>query len=176
MLSELGLTVARELPAGTIHGILSGVYSIHGGVIRDGLGRIVSHLATGGGASSLSSLIPGAGVLGSLINTGQIYFLGKDVKQVQQSVEQVQQAVSTVLSVSMANTALAGLGLVTSVAGFAYLSNRLNKIDTKLVALEKLVKEIRHLIQSQQKAQLHTAIDCLRQSELTSDAQMRHEL
>jgi hypothetical protein len=28
-------------------------------------------------------------VLGSLINTGQIYFLGKDVKQVQQSVEQV---------------------------------------------------------------------------------------
>jgi hypothetical protein len=169
MLSELGLTVARELPAGMIPGILSGAYSIHGGVIRDGLGRIVSHLATGGGASSLSSLIPGVGVLGSIINAGQIYSVGQDVKQ-------VQQAVSTVLSVSMANTALAGIGLATSVAGFVYLSNRLNKIDTKLAALEKLVKEVRHLIESHQKAQLHTAIDCLRQSELTTNAQMRHEL
>jgi hypothetical protein len=54
---------------------------------------------------------------GSLINAGQLYSIGRDVQQVQQTA-------NTILQVSMAGTALAGLGVVTSVAGFAYLSQR----------------------------------------------------
>lgn len=190
MLSSLGLVVAREIPASLLPGLISRAYSVHGGVIRDGVGRIVCHLVTGGATSTLASLIPGAGLVGSVVNAGQIYAVGRDVKAVQKTVntvldvtkanaaliQQVQESVGSVLSVSMANTALSGLGLVTSVAGFAYLSHRLNQVDAKLAQLEKQIKELRHLIQSQQKAQLHTAIDCLRQSELTTDDRLRHEL
>lgn len=190
MLSSLGLAVAREIPLAFVPSLLSGAFNVHGGVIRNGLGQIVGHLATPATASSIASLIPGLNTLTSAINTGQIYAVGRNVKLVQGTVDtvlsatmantallqQVQQTISTTLSVSMAGTALSGLGLVTSVAGFAYLSHRLDKVDAKLAQLEKQIKEIRHLIQSQQKAQLHTAIDCLRQSELTSNKKLRHEL
>lgn len=189
MLSSLGLTVAREIPLEFLSSLASGAFRVHGGVIRNGLGQIVGHLATPA-AASISSLIPGLGTLATAINTGQIYAVGRNVKELQGTVgtllsateantaliQQVQQTIGTTLSVSMAGTALSGLGLVTSVAGFAYLSQRLNKIDAKLGQLEKQIKEIRHLIQSQQKAQLHAAIDCLRQAELTSNKKLRHEL
>ena len=50
LLPELGLTVARQIPVEMIGGLLSGGYSLHGGVIRNGAGQIVSHLATVGGS------------------------------------------------------------------------------------------------------------------------------
>lgn len=170
MLSSIGLEVARQIPVSQLSGILLGTHTVHGGVIRDGLGRITSHLVTGGGAQSLfSSFIPGLGTIGSLINAGQLYSVGKNVQQVQQTV-------NTVLQVSMAGTALAGLGLVTSVAGFAYLNQRLKNVDAKLSQLEKHIKEVKLILQSQQRAQLHTAIDCLRQAELTTNQSLRHDL
>lgn len=170
MLSSLGLEVARQIPVSQLAGILLGTHTVHGGVIRDGLGRITSHLVTGGGAQTLlSSFVPGLGTIGSLINAGQLYSVGKNVQQVQQTV-------NTVLQVSMAGTALSGLGLVTSIAGFAYLNQRLKKVETKLSLLEKHIKEVKLILQSQQRAQLHTAIDCLRQAELTTNQSLRHDL
>ena len=169
MFSELGLAVTRQIPVDQMLGIVLGSHSVHGGVIRDGLGRITSHLVNGGATSLASSLLPGLGTLGSLINTGQLYSIGQDVQQVQQTA-------NTILQVSMAGTALAGLGVVTSVAGFAYLSHRLNKIDDKLSRMEKEIKAIKSLIQCKQKAELHTAIDHLRQAELTTNKHLRHDL
>ncbi len=173
MLSELGLTVAREIPGNVLVGLLNGTLTAHGGVVRNGLGQIVAHLAQPSGVASLASLIPGpamlTSVLGSVANAGQIYMLSRDVQVVQQTV-------NNVLSLSMATTALSGLGLVTSIAGFAYLSRRLGRIDAKLNALEKQVKEIRTLIQSQQKAQLLAAIDHLKQAESAPDERLRHDL
>ena len=170
MLSSLGLEVARQIPVSQLGGILLGTHTVHGGVIRDGLGRITSHLVTSGGAQTLlSSFMPGLGTIGSLINAGQLYSVGKNVQQVQQTV-------NTVLQVSMAGTALAGLGLVTSVVGFAYLNQRLKKVDAKLSQLEKHIKEVKLILQSQQRAQLQTAIDCLRHAELTTNQSLRHDL
>lgn len=169
MFSDLGLEVARHIPASQLAGILLGSHTVHGGVVRDGLGRITSHLVTGGATSLASSFLPGVGLLGSLINAGQLYSIGRDVQQVQQTA-------NTILQVSMAGTALAGLGVVTSVAGFAYLSHRLNKIDDKLSRIEKDIKAIKSLLQCKQKAELHTAIDQLRQAELNANAHLRHDL
>ena len=168
MFSDLGLAVTRQIPADQLLGVVLGSHSVHGGVIRDGLGRITSHLVDGGAASLASSFLPGVGTLGSMINAGQLYSIGRDVQQVQQTA-------NTILQVSMAGTALAGLGVVTSVAGFAYLSHRLNKIDDKLSRMEKDIKAIKSLIQSKQKAELHTAIDQLRQAELTTNERLRHD-
>ena len=169
MFSDLGLAVSRQIPADQVLGIVLGTHSVHGGVIRDGLGRITSHLVNGGATSLAASFLPGLGTLGSLINAGQLYSIGRDVQQVQQTA-------NTILQVSMAGTALAGLGVVTSVAGFAYLSYRLNKIDDKLSRIEKDIKAIKSLLQCKQKAELHTAIDHLRQAELTTNEQLRHDL
>lgn len=173
MLAELGLAVTREIPGNVITGLLNQTLSLHGGVVRNGLGQIVAHLATPAGAASLASLVPGPAMLaslaGSVTNVGQFYMLSRDVQAVQQSV-------NSVLSLSMATTVLSGLGLATSIAGFAYLSRRLSRIDAKLNALEKQVREIRTLIQSQQKAQLLAAIDYLRQAETTLDERLRHDL
>ena len=169
MLSTLGLEVTRTIPFSQLAGLALGTHKVYGGVIRNQLGQIASHLVAGTANSFPSSLIPGLGTIGSLINAAQLYSVGRDVQQVQQTV-------NTVLQVSMASTALAGLGLVTSVAGFAYLNQRLNKVDAKLSQLEKQIKEIRLLVQSRQKAELHTAIDCLRQAELAKNDPLRHDL
>ena len=137
MLSNIGLVVSRQIPADQIAGILLGTHKVYGGVVRDSLGRISSHLLTSGATPAmLNSLVPGLGALGSMVNAAQIFAVGRDVQQVQQTV-------NTVLQVATANAALAGLGLVTSVAGFAYLHQRLNKVDAKLTVLEKQVKEVK---------------------------------
>ena len=62
MITELGLTVARQIPLDMIGGLLSGAYSLHGGVIRNGAGQIVAHLASASG-SSLIGLVPGLNVI-----------------------------------------------------------------------------------------------------------------
>ena len=122
MLADLGLTVARQIPIETLTGLVSGMYTVHGGVIRDAGGRIVSHLVTSGGSAAMSSLVPGLGVLGQALQGAQLWKIGKDVAAVQQTV-------NTVLNVAMTGTVLSGLGLVTSVAGFTYLRHRLNQLE-----------------------------------------------
>lgn len=170
MLADLGLEVVRSIPTRFLPGLDSGIYKLYGGVIRDGAGRIVGHLATANpAASALTSLIPGLGVLGDLVTTGQLVSIGR-------SVEQVQTTVNSVLSVSMTGAAISGLGLITSVAGFAYLSHRLQKVEARLSGLESQIKEVRNLIKSQQKAQLYSALDELRQAELTDEKALRHDL
>ena len=169
MFSDLGLAVARQIPAGQLTGILLGSHTVRGGVVRDGLGRITSHLVTGGATSLASSFLPGVGMLGSLINARQLHSIGRDVQQVQQTA-------NTILQVSMAVAALAGLGVVISVAGFAYLSHLLNKIDDKLSCIEKDIKAIKSLLQCKQKAELHTAIDHLRQAQLATNEHLSNDL
>ena len=67
MLTDLGLTVARNIPVETWAGIATGLYKLHGGVVRDLSGRIIAHLALP--ASTALSAVPGLGLLGSAINT-----------------------------------------------------------------------------------------------------------
>jgi hypothetical protein len=169
MLADLGLTVARQIPIETLTGLASGMYSLHGGVVRDAGGRIVSHLVTSGGATAISSLVPGLGLLGQALQGGQLWKIGKDVAAVQQTV-------NTVLNVSMAGTVLSGLGLVTSIAGFAYLSHRLNQVDKQLT---DMAKDIKHIKQSQEglhKSELQAAVDGARHAEEASDMALRKSM
>ncbi len=69
------LTVERALPEGVLTGLLSGQYSLHGGVIRSAGGQIVRHLIPASTPAldpfGLMSAIP------SLFNTYQLHNLTK---------------------------------------------------------------------------------------------------
>lgn len=168
MLSDLGLNVARSIPVEHLAGLMTGALSLHGGVVRDTGGRIVSHLVIPAASSALGA-VPGVGLLGSVINGLQLHSLSTDVAAVKAATEQV-------LNYSIASAALSGLGLVTSVTGFAYLAHRLNRIDRKLGALEKQTKSIKRFLQSTQHSQLLHAIDTLRLSQSASDQETRRHL
>ena len=53
MINEIGLTVARAIPYEHLAGLLSGSLTVHGGVIRDAGGRIVSHLVLPGASAGV---------------------------------------------------------------------------------------------------------------------------
>lgn len=169
MLADLGLTVARQIPIETLTGLVSGMYSLHGGVVRDAGGRIVSHLVTSGGSAAMSSLVPGLGVLEKAFQGAQLWKIGKDVVAVQQTV-------NTVLTVAMTGTVLSGLGLVTSVAGFTYLRHRLNRLEENLAEMAKDVKRIKLSQEGLHKSELQTALDGARHADLASDESIRKGL
>ena len=166
MLADLGLAVTRHIPIETLAGLLSGVYSVHGGVIRDGAGRIIAHLATPEGLGSLTSFIPGVSTISGLIANGQLMSIGRDIGQIQQTVD-------SILSISMAGTALAGLGLVASVAGFAYMHKRFGDVEKKLDSITKSVKDVKRLLTVFQMATLKGAVDNMRHAEKSLDAETR---
>jgi hypothetical protein len=166
VLTELGLTVTRSIPFEQLGGLLSGAYSLHGGVIRDGAGRIVSHLVSSGAPNALASLVPGLNTLSSVVANGQLYSLGRDVAAIQSTV-------STVLNVASVGAVLSGLGLVTSIAGFAYQHKRLNVIDKQLAELLDVVKDIKQTLMYQQFANLRAAVKLMQHAERADDHEVR---
>jgi hypothetical protein len=162
LLADLGLVVAREIPLNTLAGLLTGSYSLHGGVVRDAGGRIVSHLITSGPFDLVKTLVPGVNTLTSLVGSGQLYSLAKDV-------EQVRQMVSTVLTVSTAGAVLSGVGLVASVAGTAFLSRKLDSVQRQLEHIERLLND-QHL------SVLKGAVDSLKHAENAADRETRRAL
>jgi hypothetical protein len=169
MLADLGLIVSRQIPPETIFKLVSGAYRLHGGVVRDLRGRIVSHLVTPGPASALTQLIPGANVLSGMMQHAQLWQLGRDVADVRSAVE-------SVFNVSVAGVAMSGLGLVTSIAGFAYLSRRLGQVDAQLAALARDVKDIKDWLGSLERSRLHSAIESLRHAEVSNDRALSRDL
>lgn len=166
MLSELGFTVLRQIPSELLPGLVTGAYSLHGGVLRDGAGRIVAHLLTAGPADLLKSLVPGLDVLSGLVGNGQIFALSR-------SVEALQSSVATVVQLSAAGTIMAGLGLVATAGGVAYLNGRLNGIERHLERLEDKLDDVRRSVVTYQLAVLKGAMDNLRHAEQYMDGDRR---
>ncbi len=175
MLTEFGLNVARSIPIEQVLGLATGNLSLHGGVIRDAAGRIVSHLAMPASTSLLGGLA-GVGPLGAAVGGAGAVVNGIQLQALSSSVAAVKAATDQILNYSIATTALSGLGLVTSVTGFAFLASRLKRIDQRLSALEKQTKAIKHFLQSSQHAQLMTAVDHLRLSQQATDSETRRHL
>lgn len=159
MLTELGLAVVREIPSQTLAGLLTGAYSLHGGVVRDAGGRIVAHLLSSGPGDLIKATIPGLNVLSSLVGSGQIYSLSRDVAELRVLVE-------SVMTVATAGAALSGIGLIANVAGTAFLSRKLDAVQSQLANIERLLKE-QHL------SVLKGAVDNLRHAEHAADRETR---
>lgn len=159
MLAELGLAVVREIPVQTLAGLVSGAYTLHGGVVRDAGGRIVAHLLASGPADLIKSTIPGLNVLSSLVGSGQLYSLSRDVEELHGLVE-------SVMTVASAGAALSGIGLIANVAGTAFLSRKLDSVQTQLARIERLLND-QHL------SVLRGAVDNLRHAEHAADMETR---
>jgi hypothetical protein len=153
MLEGMGFNVLRQIPLEYVTGLAQGLYSLHGGVLRDHGGRIVAHLALPA-TSSAFSLTPGLSLIGQVVQGYQLHTLSQTVQQV--------------LAVSLVNTALSGLGLATSLAGFVYLSRKLTRIEAQIA-------EIKGWLQSSDEGQLRAAISDLKHALQTSDADTKRQ-
>lgn len=169
MLPELGLTVLRQIPVEYLGGLLTGAYSLHGGVIRDSGGRILAHLVSGGATDALLELVPGASSISSAIANGQLYYIGRDVAAIKSQL-------SSAVTIASGAAALSGLGLVVSIAGFAFMHARLSAVDRQLAEVAKTVKRIERLISTERLAALRAAIDSLHHAERSKDADIQRAL
>ena len=162
MLSELGLSVSRLIPAHLVPGVLSGAFTLHGGVIRDLGGQIVAHLAlpaqTVLGLASLTPLGAITSAVSSVAANFQLLGLKRDVAQVAQ--------------LSMASTTMAGLGLATGLVGFIYVSTVMKRVDGQVKKVFEKTEQVKAIMESTERAQLCQALDDYKVSTvLTSDHQ-----
>lgn len=160
-LTTLGLTVLREIPNDKLLGLATGQLTLHGGVIRDGAGRIVAHLAMPAATAAFNA-VPGLGLMSDLVTHYQLRSIAVDVQKI--------------LNVSLLNTALSGLTFATSVVGFAYVASKLRQVENRLEGLAKQSKEIKQFLQSGNEAKLRAAIDSLRHSSQTDQPETRRQL
>jgi hypothetical protein len=154
MLTDLGFTVLRQIPLEYLTGVARGLYSLHGGVLRDHAGRIVAHLATPEVGAVIGS-VPGLNVVANVVQAYQLHDLSQNVQKV--------------LAVSLAGTALSGLGLATSLAGFAYMSR-------KLTSIERRIAEVKDWLMSTCEGQLRAAVADLGHAASASDGETRRLL
>ncbi len=165
----LGMTVVRAIPAQTIIGLLTGQYTLHGGVIRwaagtTNAGQIVAHLVPASfsvqptmmGAGLINSLtIPPVGAVTGLASTG----LGAANLATSMQILQIARGVMQ----------LSALNLVVTWAGFQLLHRRLDKFEATLQSVARTTTEIQTFLQREQRAELHQAIERLANNSLLDD-------
>lgn len=110
----------------------------------------------------LTSLIPGVNTLSSLAANGQLYSLAHNVAEIQSSV-------ANVLNIAATGAVLSGLGLVTSIVGFAFLSRRIGALDKRLSVLVDDVKGITQTLMYQELANLRGAVKLMQHAELADN-------
>lgn len=148
----------RQIPLEYVTGILQNIYSVHGGVIREAAtGRIVAHLAlpVQAAVSGMTASVPGVNAIAGAFQTYQLASLSSNVRQV--------------LTLSLATTAMSGLGLATSLVGFAYLAHRMSAID-------KEIAQIKSWLSSASEGQMRAAVSDLSHAARSEDPQTRRPL
>lgn len=123
-----------------LEGIRSGIYQIWGGVIRhvagspDG-GRIVGHLKFPGDQQAAQQSIEN---LQGLLNQG--------FGSAQTAMGGLQQSMNVLQGLQVANLALSGLNLAVSVAGFAIVCSKLNKLSAQVQAQSININQILEIV------------------------------
>jgi hypothetical protein len=152
------LAVERAIPKEVAAGILSGEYSLHGGVIRDEGGRIVRHLIS----ASPDSLNPFGAVQGTaaLLSTHQL--------------QNLQAVMQNLFALSTATMVMSGLNLAITLVAFAALRSSLKQVDDRLKEIGKDVKWIKSFLDVSRRGKLLHAIEEL--SSLPTEDSNRREI
>jgi hypothetical protein len=159
-----GLIVERAIPSDVWGGLMMGRYKLHGGVIRwaagtPNAGQIVRHLLPVSSASNITN-----------------YFNVYQLQQLSGQVGNLTQATQHVLQVATGTMILSGLNLAVSAIGFAFLNQKLSKLETRLTEIQTTVYEIRALLERSERAELRAALrDLLKINDSTSH-ENRHTL
>ena len=153
----------QELPPQLADLLLSGAYSADGGVLKDAAGSVLGHIAAPLAETVSTGLPLGPLSLVSAVGRNvQLYRLSEDVQKV--------------LTVSMAGTVLAGLGLAVSIGGFIYLSRRMTALERRLSQLESDTKTIRDILLTEYRAKLSGAMDDYRNATKTEDSGLQKQV
>ncbi|MCI5119032.1 MAG: hypothetical protein D3913_14040, partial [Candidatus Electrothrix sp. LOE1_4_5] len=161
-----GWAIARSIPTDVWAGLVTGQYTLHGGVIRYAAntaraGQIVRHL--------IPAVADPFRAIPNLINTYQLHQLSGQVTSLTQVTQHV-------LHVASATAVLSGLNLAVAAIGFAVLNAKITKIEGHLQSIERTVKEIRTFLQLSENASLKVAIKNLLNAEKIADPVDRKNL
>lgn len=121
-------SVVREIPEWVTEGLSNKTLTEHGGVIRNLKGQIVAHLQFGDAEA---------------------------MEKVGQALSQMSGQLNVLQGLQTATLALQGLNLVVSVAGFAIVCKKLNRISDQLVSMDARIQEVlQHQMQMEWKQEL----------------------
>lgn len=159
----MGLNITRAIPTEVFAGLITGDYSLHGGVIRwaagtESAGQIVRHLipiAQQGISASLFA--PIAGILEG-VNTYQLHNLTGQTTAIAGQVNALTTATQQVLQIANTTMIFSGLSLAVTSVGFVMLNKKLNNLEGKLNEIGKDVKAIRALLELDERSRLAAAL------------------
>ena len=186
------MPILMEEPARYIAEMAAGKVIRYGAILKDaGTGQIIGHLKEVGQMgeilsniapspfSVISSLNPvsmAIDAIGHGVNAHQMHGVKKSVDQIQQTL----QGLGLVTNVA-ALSSIAGLGV--SVAGFAAVNTKLNKIDAKLddiaddvVAIKNVLKSLHEGWDAMSNAKLQKAAETILVAEQANSTERRLEL
>lgn len=167
-----GWTIARAIPHETIFGLMTGQYTLHGGVIRWATGTakagaIVQHLIPVAGQAL--GFMPGVNLASGLAANLHLATLSSKVNDLSYLTQ-------TVLQFSTGTAAIAGLNLIVAGIGFSVIAHRLKAIDSLLQDIRKDVQEIKTFLELTERSRLFAALNELRKIKLNLSKQDRHTI
>jgi len=180
-----GWSVASAIPYKYLTGLVTGEYSLAGGVIRHAIGssqggQIVAHLLPA--SSSLLSIVPGLSFIPGLVANYQLSNLSTEVGGITQGMGAITEMIQinssqlSMLSGQLGNVAeasqhltqmvagtalLSGLGVGVSCLGFIAMNKKLGAIDEKLQSIRGDIKEIKEFLELGERAELRAALSDL---------------
>ena len=166
----------REVPEHLAAGVSSGEFRVYGSIIRSlTSGRIVGHLQeTAALADMASTLLAAPASLPLQAGGLTIDAIGHSVSYVQN--EQIKAALAVVKSMQAANLALGAAAIGISIAGFAVLSKKLNRVEQKVDSLDSKLDQLAGKIElirrdriAEDFARLRTALEQLDEAWLLGD-------
>jgi len=187
-----GWTIARAIPYRYLAGLVTGQYTLTGGVIRyaagtENGGQIVAHLLP-----AASDIIPGLNFIPGLIANFQLHCLSGEVSilgtkidslaaltqfnayrlaQLSGKLTSLSEATHNILRIAAGTALLSGLSLAISSVGFIAVNKKLNMIDNNLKEIQKDVKAIRDFLELSERAELRAALnDLLKVGDMTDTA------
>lgn len=173
-----GWTIARAIPYKYLAGLITGEFSLTGGVIRHAAGsaqagQIVAHLLPA--SSSLLNLVPGLNFLPGLVANFQLQGISSQIKtvaemtqinsyrlmQLSTQLNSLSQATQHVIQLATGTAILSGLTLAVGSLGFVVVNKKLNAIDEKLQTIRVSIQEIKEFLELGERAELRAALNDL---------------
>lgn len=144
MISELFL---RQVPSLLQAGVSSGEYQVFGSIVRSNVtGWIVGHLQEAGGLSKLAGLVA-SGPAAPLKLVGDAIQIVQN-QQIKGGIVRLEQSVAMLNQLQVAGLALGAAGIGVSVAGFAVMNYKIEKLRSDVRALGDKMDRIIALIEN----------------------------
>ena len=153
----IGEMFLRQAPAVLRAGVQTGEYKVFGGVIRSSVtGQIAGHLQEAGGLSKLAGLMA-SGPMAPLKLAGDAIQIMQN-QQIKGGIARIEQGMAMLNQLQVAGLALGAVGIGVSVAGFAVMSYKIDKLRGDVRALGDKMDRVIALIETDRAERLADTI------------------